>query len=488
MSENKTVENKNDMPRPPVVAVLGHVDHGKTSLLDFIRKSSVADREAGGITQAVSAYEIEHASKKITFIDTPGHEAFMQMRSRGASIADVAILVVAAEEGVKPQTLESVRILKETNTPFAVAITKIDKPEGNIEKVKADLAGAEVLLEGYGGSISWHAVSAKTGEGVSELLDLILLIAEVEEFSYEPSAPASGFVLEARVTKQRGNEVVIILKNGVLRRGGSIATASASGKVKILEDFTGKQVPELRPSAPALVVGFESLPKVGEEFSEEMELMIPPEMELTVKEAVLPNAFTPRVNLINLIVNASDAGSLEAAIAILSNTPFDIPVRIVASSVGDIQDGDVQHAISTESVIVGFKTKVQKSAQFLTDTKKISIFTSDIIYRLVEAITNYRESLKAAISAELEVLVVFNKEKMQKQLVGGKVVRGQLKARQQFSVERNGEAVSRGRVHTLQQGKAETSSVPEGSECGAIVEAGVIIEVGDRLLVEQNAS
>ncbi len=237
--------------RPPIVVVMGHVDHGKTTLLDYIRKANIAAREAGGITQATAAYEIEHRSsgapaaepaRKITFIDTPGHEAFTAMRSRGAQVADLAILVVAADEGVKPQTKEAIEIIENSKTPFIVAINKVDKTGGNLDKARNDLMAAGVLLEGYGGQVSYHAVSAKTGEGVDELLDLILLAADIENLTYDPSLAASGFVLEAKRDPKRGIEATVIVKNGTLTRGDTIATHTASGKVKILEDFLGKTV------------------------------------------------------------------------------------------------------------------------------------------------------------------------------------------------------------------------------------------------------
>ena len=252
--------------RPPIVVVMGHVDHGKTTLLDYIRKTSVAAREAGGITQAVGAYEIERDGRKITFIDTPGHEAFSAMRSRGAQAADLAILVVAADEGVKPQTKEAIKILEDAKTPFIVAINKIDKTAGNIEKAKNDLMGVNVFLEGYGGQTSYQGISAKTGEGVEGLLDLVLLVADVEDLSYDPSAPATGYIVEASRDPRRGIAVSVIIRNGTLHRGDKVRTPSAMGKVKILEDFSGKTAESLEPSAPAVVIGFEDLPLIGEEF------------------------------------------------------------------------------------------------------------------------------------------------------------------------------------------------------------------------------
>ena len=267
-------ENKGFLPRPPIVAVMGHVDHGKTSLLDYIRKTNKAEREAGGITQSIGAYEIDvphanqpkSASRKITFIDTPGHEAFSKMRARGATVADFAILVVAADESIKPQTRESIKILKDTSTPYVVAITKIDRNNADIERVKNDLMSEEVLLEGAGGNVSWQGVSVKTGEGVKELLETILLLSEVEALQYNPLAAARGFVLESHKDSRRGVVASVIIREGVLKEGDKIATYSASGQARFLENFLGKRAKSLAPSSPASIVGFETIPKAGEEF------------------------------------------------------------------------------------------------------------------------------------------------------------------------------------------------------------------------------
>ena len=246
--------NNKSVSRPPIVVVVGNVDHGKTSLLDYIRKTNVVSKEAGGITQSTGGYEIEHNGKKITFIDTPGHEAFSKMRERGAKVADIAILVVAGDDGFKPQTTEALDILKATETPFLVAITKADKPGFNLEKVKADLMTNGIFLEGHGGDTSWQAVSSKDGQGVNELLDLILLMGEVLDLQYDPEAPATGFVLESLKDMKKGVVAYLILKNGTLKEGDEIATPSARGKIKTLDNFLGERTKSLVPSAPASIL------------------------------------------------------------------------------------------------------------------------------------------------------------------------------------------------------------------------------------------
>ena len=369
--------------RPPIVVVVGHVDHGKTSLLDYIRKTNVAGKEVGGITQSVGAYEIEHGDRKITFIDTPGHEAFSKMRARGAHIADVGILVVAADEGVKPQTKEALKALQDSKTPFVVALTKIDKPAADIDRIKNELMVSGVLLEGYGGNVSFQGVSSKTGEGIGELLDLILLASEMEDLSYDPAANASGIVLEAQLDNKRGNTVTIILKNGVLRRGDLIATETAKGKVKILENFLGESVSELAPSSPAVIIGFESLPAVGEEFKSGK--LSDKEMAAVKKSGKKFVAL--KVNdeqTVRVLLKADVSGSLEALHDLLKKIPLagNQTLEIIAQSVGEISDNDVKDALAMKAIIIGFRVYPSRAAENLARVHNIKILTNEIIYKL----------------------------------------------------------------------------------------------------------
>ncbi len=477
-------QTKQSSPRPPIVAVVGHVDHGKTSLLDYIRKTNVVAREAGGITQAVGAYEIEHSGKKITFIDTPGHEAFTAMRSRGATIADLAILVVAGDESVKPQTEESIRILNEAKTPFVVAITKTDKPGADVDKVKNDLTSAGVLLEGYGGHVSFESISAKTGAGVPELLDLVLLAAEMEQLTYDPEAPAEGFVLESRMDRRRGNEASVIVKNGVLRFGDEIRTPTAHGKVKILEDFLGKAAKSLEPSAPAVIVGFESLPQVGEKFAAGAGAASL--AAGAASDAAKQPAPERPDNCLNIILKAKDGGSLEALSQIIRSMTFaGRPPHIVAESVGDVVDNDVKLAISTGSVIASFAGRVDKAAKTLAEANAVNVLSADVIYHLVKAVEDFAAAGHVNAEGILEILAVFNVAKLDKQVVGGKVTEGMFKMRAAFELERNGAVVGRGRVVNLQAQKQDVSQVAEGSECGMLVNASIAIEKGDKLVVKQ---
>ena len=481
-------ENKNLMSRPPVVVVMGHVDHGKTTLLDYIRKTTVASREAGGITQSIGAYETEHSGKKITFIDTPGHEAFIKMRSRGANIADLAILVVAADEGLKPQTKESLKILEETKTQFVVAITKIDKNNADIERVKNELMTNGVLLEGYGGQISYQPVSAKTGEGVNELLDFILLAAEMENLTYDKSAPASGYILEAKMDRRRGLEASVIVKDGVLKTGEFISTETAKGKIKIMENFAGKTAKELAPSSPALIIGFENLPQVGEAFSsvEKSELPeIRPSNLPEIRPSNLPATEEPS-SALRLIIKASDSGSLEALSGIIKAIAEQKPLKIIAESVGDVSDNDVKMAISSKAMIIAFRSKTEKGPKYMADINNIKIISSEIIYELVKTIEDFLVQLeKPAPAGTLRILAVFNQSDPKKQIIGGKVESGVFKNKSQFGIERDGTIIGTGRVNNLQQQKKDATEVAEGKEAGLLASSETMVKAGDLLVIEK---
>ena len=492
------MSNAEKEQRPPIVVVMGHVDHGKTTLLDYIRKTNTASREAGGITQAVGAYEIVRNGRRITFIDTPGHEAFSAMRARGAQAADLAILVVAADEGVKPQTREAIKILEETTTPFVVAFNKIDKTSGVIDKARNDLMAANVFLEGFGGQVSYQGISAKTGEGVDALLELILLAADMEDLSFDAGAPASGYILEARRDPRRGIEASMIVKNGTLRRGDAIRTRGATGKVKILEDFLGNAVTALTPSAPAIVIGFEELPLIGEEFQagqpEPGASGAPQEQRgpagVMVRKAG-GGAATGRE--LRLMLKASDAGSLEALAAVIGGVgdKDERGVAIVDRSVGDVTDGDVKNALATDSVIVAFKNRIEKGAQNLAEAQSVTIITSKIVYELADAVAELLAGKRGPQAAgKLELLAVFNIEKADKQLVGGRVLEGVIRPKTSFEIvrktERGDEAVAgTGRIVGLRERKSELSQAEAGKEIGVLASASVIMQAGDTLVVKK---
>ncbi|MFH0806226.1 MAG: translation initiation factor IF-2 [Candidatus Brennerbacteria bacterium] len=470
--------------RPPVVAILGHVDHGKTTLLDFIRKANVAAREAGGITQSVGAYEIAHNGKKITFIDTPGHEAFSSMRSHGAKVADLCVLVVAADDGVRPQTKDALSAITVAETPYIIAVNKVDKPSANVEKVKQELSANGVQLEGYGGSVTWQAVSAKTGEGVSELLDLILLATDMLDLTWDKSAPASGIVLSSRIDARRGVLVGVVLKNGVLAQGELITTETAKGKVKAFEDFMGKRVKELSPSAPALIGGFETAPQVGEVFvagsgagaGELYKGALPAKVQLRAGEISAKVA-----EGMPLILKADESGSLEALVAVVQKISREFPCRIVEKSVGNIYEGDVKLAESTGATILGFGIKADRAAENLAEGKKVMIEIATIIYELEKFLRERLVGEKKEELAKLEILAVFGVGKGEEQIVGGRIAEGTVKNRTLFTVLRGGRKVGEGQVTNLQSKKKNVSEAGAGIEVGLLVESSATIEKGDVL-------
>lgn len=476
----KTSESKH---RSPVIVVMGHIDHGKTTLLDYIRKATVASREAGGITQSIGAYEITHTaedgeSRRLTFIDTPGHEAFSKMRSRGAQVADVGILVVAADDGAMSQTKEAIDALRGAGTPFVVAINKVDRENADVEKTKQSLLNAGVFLEGYGGDVSFQLISATDGRGVLELLDLVILTADMLDLSYEADAPAKGVVIETKMNRQRGLEVSLIVKDGTLRLSDEIRTPSSRGKIKILEDFAGERVNELVPSSPALVVGFETSPAVGEEFAADASLIGYGSQPEIKPDALIAKA---KESLFRVILKADVAGSAEALEGAMAS---ELPeIAVLQKGLGDITDSDIKIAISTKAVVVGFRVRVSKPAGPLIKAHNVKVISSEIIYELIDALKKDFEHIVRATkapSAALEVLKLFKSDGVA-QVIGGRVSSGTIKSHSSFGIMRRGALVGEGAILNLQRGKKDTESVPEGEECGMLIKSDTPVKEKDEL-------
>ena len=469
-------KSQNEIVRSPIVVVMGHVDHGKTALLDYIRKTNVVLREPGGITQSIGAYEIEHNGKKITFLDTPGHEAFSKMRARGASVADIAVLVIAADEGVKPQTKDALKHIEESKTPFIVALNKIDKPGVNIEKVKSELGQAGIYLEGSGGNVSFQAISAKTGEGVQDLLDLILLSAEVQGQKFSKDAPASGIILTVQVDSRKGIVVGGIVKNGILKKGEIVFTPSASGKIKSLKNFIGVEVEEIEPSAPAMILGFENAPEVGEKFSVNQG-----DIEEIVAKFRTSNDVRERTGkkLVNVILKANEGGTLDALEHVVGNLSKEI--SIIDKGIGDINENNIKLAITTNSIIVGFKVKADKAALNLAQAKNIRMILSDIVYDLEKELEKDMLEIINKEDKVLEILAAFGKLKGKKQVVGGKIIKGPIKNQEKFRVSVDDAVVGEGKILNLQAGKQDVSQAESG-EVGLSVETTVEIKPGAKLL------
>ncbi len=343
----------NLIERPPVIAIMGHVDHGKSTLLDYIRKSNIVEGEAGGITQRISAYEVVHKTKdgkehKITFLDTPGHEAFTAIRSRGAKVADIAILVVSAEDGVKPQTIEALNSIKTANVPYIVAINKIDKEGADVDRTKGNLAEHEIYVEGYGGTVPFVPISAKTGAGINDLLDMMLLQAEIEELKADRSKLPEGVIIEANLDKKKGISASIIIKNGTLKTGMTVVAGSSLSPVRMVEDFLGKPIKEASFSTPVRLIGWNELPQVGmtiKAFENKKEAEA---YALSKKNAPIYEARTAEndeITTIPIVVKANEAGGLDAVIHEIKKIKNDrIKIRIIHSGVGDIAESDVKIA------------------------------------------------------------------------------------------------------------------------------------------------
>lgn len=481
----------NLVTRPPVIAVMGHIDHGKSKLLDYVRKTNVVDKEAGGITQHTSAYEVVHNNKKITFLDTPGHAAFTSMRERGAQIADIAILIVSAEEGVKTQTLEALQSIKDQSTPFVVAINKIDKPAADVDKTKQSLAENGVFVEGYGGSVPVALISAKEGTGVNELLDLLLLVAEMEELKADHNKNASGFVLESHLDQKSGITATLIIKDGTLRNGDLIVVGKEVTKIKRLNDFLDKPVKELTFSSPVKVSGFTKLPNVGSCFQaftdkKEAENFANCAQEEVCSKISFCLKDTGEIGL-PLIIKADIAGTLEALEKELAKLEVEkVVLNIVDKGVGTITENDVKLVQAFPNArIVGFRVKAEKSALTQAEKTGVVIQTSDIIYKLSEWLEEEMKKIAPKQTIEevvgkVKILKTFGKDKT-KQIVGGAVVSGKIVVGKEVKIIRHEVEVGRGKVLGLQMQKIKTTEVTENNQFGAEIEAKIEIAGGDYL-------
>jgi len=490
---------KNLKPRPPIVTILGHVDHGKTTLLDNIRKSSVAAGEAGGITQSISAYQVKKNGKLITFIDTPGHEAFSAMRERGVSIADIAILVVAADDGARPQTEEVISYLKEKKIPVIVAINKIDKEGANPQKVKQELADREILIEEWGGKIICNEISAKKNIGIDQLLESILLTAEVEDLRADAKRDGLAVVLESHLDSHKGPISTVLIKTGTLKTGQDITAGSVWGRIKKIEDFTGKNIDSASPSMPATIIGLHDTPNVNDtlqvmdkKMSVQLKSKIEAEKTIAAKKEASKKKIyeaidKDKVKKLDIVLKADVQGSLEAIKQIISSVDSkEVIIEYIKTGVGSITESDIKIAQSSNAVIFGFNTTATSIAKRMAEESDIKIKTSDVIYELVENIkSEMAEMLPPEIIrtdlGTLKVLEIFKTGKHD-MIVGGKVTKGKAVKKCVIEIKRDKEIVGKGTLDNLQRNKTNAEEVKQGSECGITFEGKTKIEKGDRLL------
>ena len=461
--------------RPPVVAVLGHVDHGKTTLLDFIRKANVAGREHGGITQHIGAYQISYKTKDktdraITFIDTPGHEAFGKIRSRGAHAADIAILVVAANDSVKPQTIESIRQIKSAGIPMIVAINKVDLPGIIIDKVKSDLAKQEVQLEGFGGDVPFVEVSAKTGKGVPELLELILLVYDMQPVPLDLSGEMSAVVVEAKVDKFRGMVATLLVKTGTVKVGVPLYEwETVLGKVRAMVDENGKRVDEATPGKPVEVLGFSELPSVGLVLSSVVKPAEIRKEKSNLKSANVADFLAAMTaaekKRLKLIVKADTAGSLEAVLESLPSGDIDI----VRGGLGEVSDADILEARATGAVVVGFNVKIASSAEKLAIHEKVIYRTYSIIYELLDEMADVVAGMEDLLSQERELgqgVIIAEFPFDNDRIAGTKITSGRLARGDTVRIMRGETEIGRARIKSIRQGKNEVTKAETGVECG----------------------
>lgn len=482
--------------RPPVVVVMGHVDHGKTKILDAIRKTDVVSGESGGITQHIGAYQVHRDGKKLTFIDTPGHEAFTAMRSRGARVADIAILVIAADDSIQPQTKEAIKIIQDAKIPFVVAINKIDKPEANIEKVKQDLSSISLLPEDWGGKVICVPVSAKAGTGIDDLVETVLLVAEMEKDNIvsNPNRLAIGTIIESHIDKGEGPVATILVQAGTLMVGDSLSMAgNLYGKVRNLKDYLGNNIKSALPGDPVKILGLKIAPEVGSI------LEVPKDVKSLNKnfrqqKTRQEKDFSTQVQSeensknknINFIIKADVLGSVEVIIESLAKLETqDIKIRIISKGLGMITEADVFRAEATGSQIIGFHVKPSPIVAELARDKQVDIKYYEIIYHLIEDVQKQMESLKEKeivrkLIGKLEIVKIFRQEPGNV-IVGGRVIDGGLCICDTVIVTRNGEALTSGQVKRLECSRQAVDKVTSGQECGISFEGKPIIKEGDIL-------
>ncbi len=472
--------------RPPVVAVMGHVDHGKTSLLDAIRTSNVASKEAGGITQHISAYQVDHNDRKITFLDTPGHEAFAAIREHGAQLTDIVIIVIAADDGIKPQTLEAIRFARKAKVKIIVAINKIDKEGADVNRVKQEMSENDLLVEEWGGDTVVVEVSAKTGKGITDLLDMVLLVTDIEELKADIDVPARGLIIESHVEQGRGPVARALIEAGVLKPGNYIAAGVSYAKVRNLEDTSGKAIKEASPSTPVIITGFKTLPEFGDEFicyKTEKEAKAATEnlknirgagnskLDISSNELIRLINRNNEVQELNILVKADVQGSLTSVMDSLKGLDTsEVSVRFVGSGVGSINENDLHLASTSKAIIYGFNVDLPRSSRQLADRYKVSIRPYKIIYELIDDVKKELTTLLApeVVETTLGKLIIKGIFKSTKSeiICGGEVTKGKLIAPSLAKVTRDGKELMEVEITGLKRASTVAKEVQMGEMCG----------------------
>lgn len=502
--EDKELEEANiegeTAPRPPVVTIMGHVDHGKTLLLDSIRKTNVVATEAGGITQHIGAYQVNHKDKDITFIDTPGHEAFTAMRARGAQITDVAILVVAADDGVKPQTIEALDHAKAAKVPIIVAVNKVDKPEAKPEKVRQELSQYDLSPEEWGGETIFVDVSAKKNQNIDNLLETILLVAEVQELKAVPKGNAYGTVIESKIDKGRGPVATVLIKHGTLKISDNFVAGMTNGKVRALFDDQGERIKEATPAQPVEILGFNSAPKAGDVFrivkSEKEAREVSEKRALKQRlieqkqkahltlEDLHKQIADGKIKELNLVVKADVQGSIEALKDSLAKVDQEeVRLKVIHSGVGAVVETDIMLAAASNAIVIGFNVRPDAKSRALAEKENVDVRTYKVIYQIVEDISAARKGMLAPrieeeIQGEAEVLQTFKAPKVGV-IAGSKVNNGLINRNSSIRVIRDGVVIQETTISSLRRFKNDVNEVKEGYECGIGLENFQDIKEGD---------
>ncbi len=486
-------------PRPPVITIIGHVDHGKTSLLDAIRQSNVIATEAGAITQHIGAYQVEVDSRKITFLDTPGHEAFTAMRARGTQITDIAVLVVAADDGVMPQTIEAINHARAADVPIVVAINKIDKQNANPDKVKQQLADLDLLIEEWGGDTVCVPISAKKKQGIGELLENLLLVADILELKGEHDCPAEGVVIEARLDKTRGPVATLLVQKGTLKPGDNIAISSTWGRVKAMFNELGKHLKKAEPATPVEVLGLNAVPRAGDSFnvvSNEREARMLLEKHKDTQQRIPSHAKTlslsdlstqisaGQIKELNIILKTDVQGSIEPIRDSLEQLGDEkVKVRVIHSGSGSITESDVLLALASKGIIIGFNSRPEPGAQRLAEAEGISIRYYNVIYELIKDVDKALKGMleptyTEVIEGQAEILAVFDTGKKGR-VAGVSVKEGKLRRDALARVIRKGESIHESRINSLRRFKDDVKEIATGFECGIKIEGFADFQVGD---------
>jgi translation initiation factor IF-2 len=501
--EAEAVDDPADLkPRPSVITVMGHVDHGKTSLLDAIRETSVAASEAGGITQHIGAYQVSHDGKTITFIDTPGHAAFTAMRARGAKVTDIAAIVVAADDGVMPQTVEAIDHAKAAGVPILIVVNKIDKPEANVDRIKQQLTEHGLVPEEWGGDTIFVEASAKKRIGLDSFLDMLLLIAEVGDLKANPDAPASGYVIESRIDPGRGVVATILVNRGTIQVGDAIVAGEASGRVRAMRDFTGETLKSGGPSTPVEIVGFDELPVAGEfcrvvkdermarALGQKRGNRLRTEALAKQRALTLDDVFARiaegKVLDLNLVVKADVQGSVEAlSDALLKIQHPEVKVRIIHSGVGGVNESDVMLAAASSAIIIGFNVRPSPAATQLAESEGVDVRTYRVIYKVTEDITAalvgmLKPEYQEVVLGQAEVRTTFKASKLGT-IAGCMVTHGTITRNAGIRVLRNDVVVHDGKIASLKRFQEDAREVQEGFECGILLDGFNDIKDGDVL-------